>query len=70
VYDYLNKKYKTEFLKYFPNPPYIQFDDFIEYMCRRYNFITQNNIYDKTRAMDYFLNLIMSGEICKINYEK
>jgi ribosome biogenesis GTPase A len=70
AFNFYMDKYKNEFVKFFQIPTYINFADFIEYLCRRYRFYKTDNIHDKERAKDYFLGLAKDGKICKVNYEK
>ncbi|GMO14518.1 MAG: ribosome biogenesis GTPase YlqF [Mycoplasmoidaceae bacterium] len=70
AFNYLKNKYTEQFFKFFPNPLHINFEDFISSLCRRYSFIGREGVFDTERAMEFFLNSIRDGNICKVNYEK
>jgi hypothetical protein len=70
AFNFYVNNYSKEFIKYFPNSANISFNEFVTYLCNRYEFKTKNGILDKERAMEYFLTLVKEGAICKVNYEK
>jgi len=69
AFNFYMKKYPRNLLKFFPNPTYIQYDDFIQSVCRRYGLVKDGNTLDRARGKEFFFNCIVNGEIGKVNYD-
>jgi len=53
-----------------PTPLYIKYEDFIESICRKFNFIKNGNELDKERAIEYFFTTLVSSKLGRVNYDK
>jgi len=55
---------------FIPTPMYAQYEDFIQSICRKFNFLKNGNEMDKERAIEYFFTLLVSSKLGRINYDK
>ena len=70
AFEFYIKHYPNEFKKYFNIDQNVNFDEFLNYIAKKYKFIGKQNNFDYSKAYNFLLNIFISNKICKVNYEK
>ncbi len=68
-YEFYCKKYPNQIKQKFGLNEFGNFEQFLELVCKKYQYILDGNKLDKQRALEYLYSMFMNGKICKINYE-
>lgn len=69
AYEFYCNKYPNQIKQKFELNEFSNFEQFLENVCKKYQFILNGNTLDKERALEYLYSMFMNGRICKVNYE-
>jgi len=70
AFDFYISNYPRLINNLVPTPLYAKYEDFIESICREFNFIKNGNEMDKQRAKEYFFTMLVSSKLGRVNYDR
>lgn len=70
AYNFYSKNYLTFLFKKYDFAEHLDYSDFLIHLCKKYNFLSKNSIFDTQRANEFFFNELLNNKICRVNYEK
>jgi len=68
-YNYLTKYYYNAISKYYSYDEMYNYNEFINYLCKKYHYLMDNNELDVNRAIGTFYRDLINCKITRINYE-